>query len=281
MRGLDAAARHDPDDELVTGEAVGLDLRPAPFVLRAAGSAIDFVAQVALLIGVLLLVLSLTEWLGVDEAMTTAIVIACVVGCLVGVPTAVELATRGRSLGRFAVGVRIVRDDGGAIGFRHAFIRALTGLLELTMTLGGLAALVGLLNPRAKRIGDLLAGTYAQHERIPRVNAPVHGVPAQLEEWARTADVARMPDGLARRIAAFLVQAPRFTPQTRTRLAVELAAEASVFAAPVPPVDAETFLAGVAALRRDRERAALQLERAQLDALAPTLEALPHRFPVR
>ena len=56
------------------------------------------------------------------------------------VPMLVETATGGRSLGKLAVGARIVRDDGGAIGLRHAFIRALLGVLEIFMTFGGLAA---------------------------------------------------------------------------------------------------------------------------------------------
>ena len=34
-------------------------------------------------------------------------------------------------LGRLAVGSRIVRIDGGAAGFRHAFIRALVGVIEI------------------------------------------------------------------------------------------------------------------------------------------------------
>jgi len=39
-----AAPVHAEDDaELMTGEAVGLDLRPTGFVLRAAGAIIDFV----------------------------------------------------------------------------------------------------------------------------------------------------------------------------------------------------------------------------------------------
>lgn len=271
----------DLDHELVTGEAVGLDLRPASFVLRAAGAIIDFVAHVLLLIGVILLTMLIAEPLGIDDAMFAAVSIAAVVICLVVVPTAVELATRGRSLGKFAVGVRVVRDDGGAIGFRHAFVRALTGLLEVYLSFGGLAAVFGLLNTRAKRLGDLLAGTYGQHERIPKAVPPSYGMPLELTEWAQTADVARMPDALARRISAFLAQAPRFTPATRERLARELAAEASVYASPLPAVHAELFLAGVAVLRREREARALQLSRQQLDALAPTLDALPHQFPRR
>ncbi|BDZ45988.1 RDD family protein [Naasia aerilata] len=180
------------------------------------------------------------------------------------------------------MGARIVRDDGGAIGFRHAFIRALTGVLELFATLGGLAALVGLLNPRAKRLGDLLAGTYSQHERVPRIVEPVYGVPEVLKPWAEHADVGRLPDRLARRISAFLKQAPRMTTPARMQLARELAHEAAPFVSPLPPdADPEFFLAALSSIRRDREFRGHLLERERLERLDPVLTGLPHSFPQR
>src|SRR3546814_14926190 len=86
-------------------------------------------------------------------------------------PTTVETVTRGRSLGKLAVGGRIVRADGGAIGFRHAFLRALLGVLELWFTLGSLAALVGAFTPLAQRLGAPLAGPYRARTR-PRPPPP-------------------------------------------------------------------------------------------------------------
>ena len=268
-------------DELVIGEAVALDVRAASFVLRAAGAIIDVLAYVALLLLMLLGLGALFAWSPFDSALGAALGIACVVFAIVIVPMVVEVATAGRSLGRFAVGVRIVRDDGGAIGLRHAFIRALTGVLELFLSFGGIAAFVGLLSGRAKRLGDLLAGTYSQHERVPRVVEPVLGVPTPLTAWAAIADVARLPDALSRRIAAFLRQADRLTPETRARLASELATEASPWVSPLPDVEPELFLAAVAAVRRERDYRALMLERERLEHLTPLLTGLPHGFPDR
>jgi hypothetical protein len=193
----------------------------------------------------------------------------------------VEVATHGRSLGKLAVGARIVRDDGGATTVRHAFIRALTGVVEIYMTFGGLAALVGLLNSRSKRLGDLIAGTYSQLERVPAADSVGYAIPPQLVAWAGVADVARLPDRLSRRIAQFLHQAPGMTVTAREGLSTELAGEAAAFVSPLPPVDAETFLVGVAALRRERDFRALTLERERLARLAPVLDALPHGFPER
>jgi uncharacterized RDD family membrane protein YckC len=265
--------------ELVTGEAVTLDVRPASYLLRAAGTIIDWLVSLLVMFGCILLLVATGG--GLDDALLRALVILILVFGMVVLPTTVELATRGRSLGRLAVGARIVRDDGGAIGFRHAFIRALTGVLEIFMTFGGIAALTGLLSARSKRLGDLLAGTYSQLERVPKARPLTLLLPPQLAGWAQTADVGRLPDRLARRIAQFLRQAPQLTPAARLGLSTELAREASAYVSPLPPVDAETFLVGVALLRRDRDARGLALEQERLQRLTPVLDALPHAFPDR
>ena len=271
-----------PDDEIVTGEAVALDVRPAGFVLRAAGAAIDLIVYFGFYILLVLFGIAyVASALDLSEGLIAALAIAMLVLAIVVAPLVVEVLSHGKSLGRLAVGARIVRDDGGAIGFRHSFIRALTGVLEVFMTFGGIAIVVSLLNSRSKRLGDLLAGTYSQYERVSKKERPVYGVPVQLQEWSLTADVARMPDRLSRRVASYLAQAAKLTPQTRLRVGNELAAEAAAYVSPLPAVDAELFLAAIAAVRRDREYAALALEARGLERLRPVLSGLPNRFPER
>jgi uncharacterized RDD family membrane protein YckC len=276
-----AISHEESVHELVTGEAVALDLRPASFVLRAAGAMIDWLVYFGGYVLIAVVFLNLAAQAGLDEAITRAIAVTGLVLAIVVIPTTVETLSQGKSLGKLAVGARIVRDDGGSIGFRHAFIRALTGVFEVYITFGGMAAIVALLGSRAKRLGDLVAGTYSQHERVARLVPPVFGVPPELVEWSRTADVAKLPDALARRVAQFLGQAGAMTPDSRRRLARELANEAAIHVSPVPQADAERFLAAVAVMRREREFAALELERAGLERLAPVLRGMPRGFPDR
>jgi len=266
--------------ELITGEAVALDVRPAGVILRGAGTLIDWATYLLLYLLIMLLSFTLLAD-AMDDALTKAVSIAGLVFAILIVPTLVETVTGGRSLGKFVIGARIVRDDGGAIGLRHSFIRALLGVLEIFMTFGGIAATTGLLNSKSKRLGDLLAGTYSQHERVPRSIAVPRELPGELVGWAQTADVARLPDPLSRRVAQFLRQADALTPFARAKMSTSLAAEVSPYVSPVPAVAAETFLLGVQALRREREYAALQLERAQQERLSPVLTGLPHDFPNR
>ena len=270
------AARFD-DEALVTGEAVALDVRPASALIRAGGAAIDVLLSVVLI----LLVLLALAGLSLDEAAFRAILIATIVVCIVVLPTAVETATRGRSLGKLALGLRVVRDDGGAIGLRHAFIRALTGVIEIYLTFGGLAVLVGFLDPSSKRLGDILAGTHSQVERVPKLPSAAFGVPPELVGWSATADVARLPDPLARRVASFFANVDHLMPESRARVATMLAQQVSAFVSPLPDAAPERFLAAVVALRRERELAALKLADARLAALAPTLTATRVGFPER
>jgi Predicted membrane protein/domain len=265
------------EDGTLTGEAVALDLHPTGFVLRAAGALIDAVAHLVVFVVAVAAIGTATSVLYTEGAVLAAILIATLVTCLVGIPIVVETLTKGRSLGKLAIGGRVARLDGGAIGLRHAAVRSLVGFFEFYVTLGGAAALSGLLTARTQRLGDLLAGTYCQYERVSGHVMPLFGIPVQLAEWARVVDVARMPTQLSRRITQFLAQATQYDAARRARLAAELAAEASAFVAPVPPVDPELFLAGVTVVRREREAAALRSERERLDRLQPALRGIPHR----
>ena len=247
------------EQEILSGEAVAIDVQPVGFVLRAAGALIDMVASFALFITVVLLQVWLLSQGMLNEHTMRILTIAAAVLSFLVLPITIEVATRGRSLGKLAVGGRIVRTDGGAITFRHSFIRALVGVLEIYMTFGGGAVITGALTARSQRLGDLIAGTYAQRVRTPQLLSHQPHLPPSLGAWAEIADVARMPDRLARRISQFLANAPRLSPSARASVAHELAEEAKAFISPVPPVSAEELLWGATVLRRHREQRALML----------------------
>ncbi len=254
-------------DEVLSGEAIAIDVQPIGFFLRVLGALIDVVFALALTIAFLVLLGWLSS-LGVLDGGTSQILnILALVTCLVIVPCAMEVALRGRSLGKLAVGGRIVRTDGGATGFRHAFIRALLGVLEIWMTLGAVAIITGIFTARAQRLGDLVAGTYSQRVRLPRLDIPAPALPRGLEAWAGVADVARLPDRLARRVSQFLQHAERMAPPARTQVAQSLLAEAAPFVSPVPPAGPETALAAIMAVRRERETRALRGADARAAAL--------------
>jgi uncharacterized RDD family membrane protein YckC len=261
---------------VVTGEAVVLELRPAGFAARGLSILIDIVAQVILAVLLLLLIGNVFDGI-LDAALTRALMLVVVVLLLVVLPVTVETLTRGKSLGRLVMGLRIVRDDGGAIRFRHAFIRGMLAILEIYMLGGSLAFIVSLFNEKSKRLGDLLAGTYAMRERVVVRPRALAVMPPGLQQWSETADFGRLPDALARRMSQFLASAPKLTPQARHTLSIDLASEASHHVWPPPPGNTppEDFLHAVIAARRDRDYAAMMRQRERTEATAARLHTLP------
>ncbi|MET3450843.1 RDD family protein [Curtobacterium sp. 1544] len=273
VRALD-----DTAEELVVGEAVALDVQPAGIVLRLAAALLDAVCVLALYV-MLMIGLSRVWPSGIDDAWAAALDIGVLVGVLVLVPAAVETVTRGKSVGRYATGTRVVRLDGGAIGLRHAFARALVGLFELWMTVGSVALLVALFGSRPRRLGDLLAGTFVQHERATKHRDPQVLMPAELVSWASVADVSALPQRLENRLGAFFRGAADLRPELRESTARMLAEAVAEYAHPVPAVHPEAFLAGVVVLRRERDLRALRSRAAMLDDAAVRASAPPPGFP--
>lgn len=261
---------------IVSGEAVVLELRPATFASRGAGLLIDVLVQVVLLLGLMLLVAPAAQ--DMDPAAARILLLGIVLLVLVVLPITVETLSRGRSLGKLALGLRIVRDDGGSIRFRHAMIRGLLGVVEIVMTAGSIALLVSLFNERSKRLGDMVAGTYSVRERVPVRRRPLAQTPPALAGWAGLVDLGRIPDPLARRIRQFQQNLLRLSPESRQRLAADLAAETANHVAPLPPAGTtpEDFLAAVMSERRRRDTDRLRADRDRADGRAEALHRLPY-----
>jgi len=266
-------------DEILTGEGVLLDTRPASFATRTLAALLDVVVLFAVIMAVSPLLAAVGG--GVDPAAGAAVAIGLVAFVMVGIPTLVETLSRGRSLGKLALGIRIVRDDGGPVRFRQAFVRALVGMGELWFTLGGVALIASIVNRKGKRIGDIMAGTYAARIRGGQRSYPPLVMPYELSTWARSADMRRLPDGLALAARQFLGRAPTLHPASRAQMGIELAAELQKYVAPGPPIGThpERFLAALLAERREREYTASMRAAYAARAEASLLHRLPHGVP--
>lgn len=240
-------------EDVVTGEGVAVELPVATTMVRAGSILIDIAVSLVLLVGVTIAVgMLVAESSG---AVAQAMSLVSVVTVLVGLPAALETFTRGRTLGKLALGLRVVRDDGGPITSRHAITRALVGFVEIWMFLGIPALVASVLNSRSKRLGDMAAGTYVVTERSRmRLLAPPQ-MPPPLAAWAESADVATLPPGLTVAVRQFLARAGTLTPESRDTLGGELLAEVLRHVAPPPPpgFHGEYVLAAVVAERRRRD----------------------------
>ncbi|MDR0945501.1 MAG: RDD family protein [Bifidobacteriaceae bacterium] len=266
MSALSPAARPSRD-EVVTAEAVVLDVTSASVMTRAVGALIDIVVYTI----VLFAAADVVAHVAPAGASGDVAIIVTTALCLLGIPVAVETFTHGRSVGKAVMGLRVVRDDGGPIQPRHALVRGLLAILEL-WGLPFIALITGFCSKRSKRLGDMLAGTYSARVRGVKSQFAPLWMPPQLAGWGMGADVGRIPDPLALRARLFLARAGSMTPPLRARLGYGLAAAVEPYVQPAPPLGtpAELYLAAVLARRRDQEaRADAEHIRAAGQLLAP------------
>ena len=168
---------------------------------------------VAYVIGVMLWAVTLTD---LDSALSAAVLIIFTVLALVGYPVVFETATRGRSLGKMAMGLRVVSDDGGPERFRQALFRALAGFIEIWMFAGGPAVICSMVSAKGKRIGDVFAGTMVISERAPRLSPPPP-MPPPLAWWASSLQLSGLRPEQAERARQFLSRATQLDPGSATR----------------------------------------------------------------
>ncbi|MEU3921178.1 RDD family protein [Streptomyces sp. NPDC029004] len=239
---------------LVTGDAVVLGLRPAKLPSRALAVAIDlvvvFAAYLMVSIGLAVATASL------DEAAVMAVSIATFLLVLVGAPIAVETLSHGRSLGKLACGLRVVRDDGGPIRFRHALVRGAMGVVEILMSFGVIACIASLVSARGRRIGDVFAGTLVIRERVPASRGMVMPPPPPwLMGRFSELDLSAVPDDLWLAIRQYLTRMRQLDPAVNWSMAVRLAGDlAACTGAPAPDgVPPAAFLAAVVNERQARD----------------------------
>lgn len=239
--------------QLVTGDAVLLDLRPARIPTRMLALSLDLV----LVIGATLLWGYVVDRVGGSPARVRAVSIAGGLIINFGYPITMETLTRGRTVGMFAAGLRAVRDDGGALRFRQALLRGLAfWLVDFALWTGLCGGLIcAAVNNDSKRLGDLLAGTLVIRTRAPRAPAPLAGVPEELRAWAAQLELSGVSDELVTAARSVLQRADGLLDYPRQQVATDLARQIAARTAPPPPagVPPLLFLATVVAERRQRE----------------------------
>jgi uncharacterized RDD family membrane protein YckC len=244
---------------VVTGEAVALELRIAQLPSRIVAAVIDF----SVMFGALyVLVLAAGGLLSLaDPALATAASILIIIAVFLGYPLVFETLSRGRTLGKMAMGLRVVRDDGGPITFRQALVRALFGLAveRPGIFLLGLGPAIGMiasmLSRTGKRLGDMAAGTMVLQERVSVRPTWLPWMPAPLVGWASTLDLTGLDDSLALSVRQFLGRVYQFDPAAREALGRQLSDEVRACTTPAPPdgTPGWAYLSAVLAERRRRE----------------------------
>lgn len=262
------------DAQLVTGDGVVLDVEAASLPIRAVAFFIDCLAW-SVLDTILLLIIFRMNFS--DSSMMMMVIIGFMVFSVFLQPFLTEVLTNGRSFGKIAMRLRVVRDDGGPTMWRHAFMRALVGVGERAMSACTIAVPVMLLNRSGKRLGDMAAGTTVVYE--PKMALPTVQpmMPPALADWAGTADVARLPERVATLNNTVLARSrQQYTPALE-KVMQQQAADTIKYLSPPPPAgtSAQQLLEAVMAIQYTLEDQRLQIRNERAATIRQRLAKLP------
>ncbi|HVM09736.1 MAG TPA: RDD family protein [Acidimicrobiales bacterium] len=241
---------------IVTPEAVVLEFETAGVGSRLVAGLIDVAVQAALLLAVLFGAGAVAAT-GLDAGGLGAAVFYVLVFLVTfGYPIAFESLWRGRTLGKAALGLRVVTVEGAPVRFRHAAIRSILSLIDWFSTQGVVGITSLLVTKRNQRIGDLVAGTIVLRERsAAKAPRPIQFVPPPgLEAYTATLATGAIGHEEYGSIRSFLLRAATLPMPVRIDLATRLARPLTerLRTTPPPNLPAEAFLLCVAAAYQRR-----------------------------
>ena len=208
---------------IVTPQGVVLDLETAGVGYRGLARGVD----IAVLLGIGSLVFGLFNAIG----GTAGLVLSLIGGFLLifGYPVIAETFWRGRTIGKWAAGLRVVTLEAGPIGFREAFIRSVFQIIDILVSFGAVALVTSLVTNRSQRLGDLAAGTYVIRDpkSPPHYPAVPFTPPMGAEGIVAALDVSKLRPDQERVIRSFLLRVGTLSQPARVHLGGQLAVKVS------------------------------------------------------
>lgn len=205
---------------IVTPQGVILDLETAGVGYRGLARGVD----IAVLIAVGSAVFGFIAFLG----GTLGLVLQLIGGFLLlfGYPIISETYFRGRTIGKWAVGLRVVTLEAGPVGFREAFIRSIFQIIDILASVGSVALLSAMMSKHSQRLGDLAAGTFVIRDpkSAPHYPAVPFTPPMGAEGIVAGMDVAKLRPDQERVIRSFLLRVGTLSQPARVHLGGRLAA---------------------------------------------------------
>jgi uncharacterized RDD family membrane protein YckC len=207
--------------EIRTADNVGIGYDAAGIGSRFLAFVLDTLIQGVVVIAAFIVVLAIVP----DSSGMLAVLLIVLVPLFVSIGyfAVSEALTAGRTVGKRALGLRVIRLDGGAPGLREALVRNIARLIDLPL---GIGVVVMFFDRRSRRIGDLAAGTVVVRERRAGVTLAPPVLPPPM---LRTPDAGPAIDGVDRlgtaewgALRTFLAR-QGMHPEQRARLAAVIA----------------------------------------------------------
>ena len=202
-------------DRTITPEAVTLTVDVAGLGSRLIAWFIDTVIQLAILVPILLGV-GAGDLSGSVELVVLSLVVFLIVW---GYYPIFELSWQGRTPGKRAQRIRVVRTDGQPAGAAAIMVRNLIRIVDVFL-FPFLAVISMIVSTRAQRLGDLAAGTMVVREG--RLTAP-RSLTLPDRSDLPTVDATGLSEREYDVIRSFLGRRSSLDPPARLRLAAQLA----------------------------------------------------------
>ncbi len=233
--------------DIETSEGVPISLTMAGLGSRILAGTVDAAISIGVLI---LMVMSLGLAGSISGGVmdvAAALMGAGVLILFIGVPIAFETLVNGRTVGKMAVGLRVVMNDGSPVTLWPSTVRNLARLVDLLPAFYAAGLLSMLVTSREQRLGDLMAGTIVVRDRIRRpARGGAYPIPAG-PPW----DVRMVTDEEIALVTRFLDRSDQLQPAARRQLADSLSASIRPKVTGAPStIDAELLLRGVVAHHR-------------------------------
>jgi uncharacterized RDD family membrane protein YckC len=221
--------RYEDRLTIATPEGVEIHLSLAGLGSRFIASLLDALIKAVLIFAVWLVTngldvaISSTEERG-DLALGAALAFAVIFAINFFYDVLFEVLASGRTPGKRATGLRVVREGGQPVGARASTIRNMLRLID-GLPLAYMAGIIAIVvTKRNQRIGDLAAGTLVVRDRhhVPATTPRATGVPA--DTTAPAWDVGAITSDEIRAVKSFLERRASIDRQARGRLAWELTA---------------------------------------------------------
>lgn len=176
------------DDRITisTPEGIEIDMVLAGLGSRFLATLLDTLIQGAAIIALALVAGVVGIGIAGEGASGWALAFFFVTAFLVmfGYHVIFETLSSGRTPGKQAAGIRVVRMGGGPVGFLASMIRNTVRLVDFLPFLYGVGIVLIVANTRNQRLGDMAAGTLVVREQSGGVRSP-----AGVGLWASTVTV--------------------------------------------------------------------------------------------
>ena len=202
-----------------TPEGVEMDLVLAGMGSRMLAAVIDLALQAFVL---LLFVLAATSWLdSLGSAVANGLTALTMVLILFGYHVVGEVWWNGQTLGKRFMGLRVVTDVGGPVGFVTSLIRTAVRLVDFLPVAYGIGLVSAMASSKSQRLGDMAAGSLVVRtpsKRFAESSATLKLPPPATTAW----DVSAVTRDHVAVIRQFAQRRDQLPPETREKLAAKL-----------------------------------------------------------